>query len=143
MNNTGLLFVILTAVLVGALIPVLYHLVQVLKSAKQFLDQTGQRLDEALREITVTASHFNRVATLVETEASRLQPALDAAAKVGETITRARLAVNTASAALGALAPAFFAGIKTFFESRGGDAEADGDGPQADSGGREAGRDGV
>lgn len=148
MNNTGLLFALLAAILVGALMPVLYHLVQVLKSTKVFLDQTGGRLDEALREITETASRLNRVAALVETEAARLQPVLDAAARVGDTISRARTAVNTASAALGALAPAFLAGIKTFFDSRGDsargdDGTSDGDDPLPGSGAGEEKRHGV
>ena len=130
MNNTGIFFVLLAAVLVGALIPVLYHLTQTLKSTKQFLDQTGRRLDEALREITETTARINRIAATVETEVARLQPALDAAAKLSGVVVRARTAVNTASAAIGALAPAFFAGIKSFFDSHDDDAsEDDGDGP--------------
>jgi uncharacterized protein YoxC len=144
-NTTGLLIVLLVAVLVGALLPVLYHLVQTLKSAKQFLDQTGHRLDESLREITETASRFNRIAATVEAESARLQPALDAAAAVGKTIHRAREVVHIASAALGALAPAFFAGIKSYFDSHGddSDSDSDGEGPSPGSEDRQEERHGV
>jgi len=142
-NTTGLLLVILVAILVGALMPVLYHMVQTLKSTKQFLDQTGHRLDEALREITETASRLNRIAATVEAETARLQPVLDAAARVGSTISHAREAVHTASAALGALAPAFFAGIKAFFESRSDGDEDDAEGPRSASSVDGEGRHGV
>jgi uncharacterized protein YoxC len=120
-DTTGLVVVLLVAVLVGALIPVLYQTVQTLRSARQFLDITGKRLDEALREFTQATARINRIAATVETEAERLRPAIEAAASIGKTVERVRDSVRTASVAVTALAPAFLAGMRAFMD-RGDDA---------------------
>ena len=134
MNDTiGLFVLLLLAVLVGAVIPVLYQTVQTLRSARQFLDITGKRLEEALREFTQATARINRIAATFETEAERLRPALEAAASIGKTVERVRDSVRTASVAVTALAPAFVAGMRAFMardDAGGGDdAAARGAGP--------------
>ena len=125
MNDTiGLFVLLLLAVLVGAVIPVLYQTVQTLRSARQFLDLTGKRLDEALREFTQATARINRIAATVEAEAERLRPAIEAAASIGKTVERVRDTVRTASVAVAALAPAFLAGMRAFMtrdDTGGGD----------------------
>jgi uncharacterized protein YoxC len=121
MNDmTGLFMLLLLAVLVGAAIPVLYQVVQTLKSTRQFIDTTGRRLDEALREFTAATARINRIAATIEEEGQRLRPAIDAAASIGKTVERVRDSVRTASVAMTALAPAFLAGMRAFMD-RGGD----------------------
>jgi uncharacterized protein YoxC len=134
MNETiGLFVLLLLAVLVGAVIPVLYQTVQTLRSARQFLDLTGKRLDEALREFTEATARINRIAGTVETEAARLRPAIEAAASIGKTVERVRDSVKTASVAVSALAPAFLAGMRAFMArddaGDGGESAAAGAGP--------------
>jgi uncharacterized protein YoxC len=113
-DTTGLFVLLLLAVLVGAVIPVLYQTVQTLRSARQFLDLTGKRLDEALREFTQATARINRIAATVEAETERLRPAIEAAASIGKTVERVRDSVRTASVAVTALAPAFLAGMRAF-----------------------------
>src|SRR5262245_3969564 len=135
-DTTGMFVLLLLAVLVGAVIPVLYQTVQTLRSARQFLDLTGKRLDEALREFTQATARINRIAATVETEAERLRPALEAAASIGKTVERVRDSVRTASVAVSALAPAFVAGMRAFMardDAGDGDASAEsGAGPAAE-----------
>ena len=113
-DTTGLFILLLMAVLVGAVIPVLYQTVQTLRSARQFLDVTGKRLDEALREFTEATARINRIAATVEVEAQRLRPAIEAVASIGKTVEKVRASVSTASVAVTALAPAFLAGMRAF-----------------------------
>lgn len=113
-DTTGLFILLLMAVLVGAVIPVLYQTVQTLRSARQFLDVTGKRFDEALREFTEATARINRIAATVEVEAQRLRPAIEAVASIGKTVEKVRASVSTASVAVTALAPAFLAGMRAF-----------------------------
>jgi len=113
-ETTGLFALLLLAVLVGAVIPVVIQTVLTLRSARQFLDLTGKRLDEALREFTQATARINRIAATVESEAERLRPALEAAASIGKTVERVRDSVKTAGVAVTALAPAFIAGMRAF-----------------------------
>jgi len=115
-DTTGLFILLLLAVLVGAVIPVLYQTVQTLRSARQFLDVTGKRLDEALREFTEATARINRIAATVEEEGQRLRPAIEAFASIGKTVAKVRDSVRTASVAVTALAPAFLAGMRAFMD---------------------------
>jgi len=115
-DTTGLFVLLLLAVLVGAVIPVLYQTVHTLRSARQFLDLTGRRLDEALREFTEATARINRIAATVEQEGERLRPAIEAAASIGRTVEKVRDSVRTASVAVSALAPAFLAGMRAFMD---------------------------
>jgi uncharacterized protein YoxC len=115
-DTTGLFILLLLAVLVGAVIPVLYQTVHTLRGARQFLELTGRRLDEALREFTEATARINRIAAAVEQEGERLRPAIEAAASIGKTVEKVRDSVRTASVAVTALAPAFLAGMRAFMD---------------------------
>jgi len=128
-DTTGLFILLLLAVLVGAVIPVLYQVIQTLRSGRQFLDVTGKRLDDALREFIEATARFNRIAATVEEEGQRLRPAIEAAASIGSTVAKVRDSVRTASVAVTALAPAFLAGMRAFM-----DRDADPGGEAADAG---------
>jgi uncharacterized protein YoxC len=133
-DTTGLFILLLLAVLVGAVIPVLYQTVQTLRSARQFLDVTGKRLDEALREFTEATTRINRIAATVEEEGQRLRPAIEAVASIGKTVEKVRDSVRIASVAVTALAPAFLAGMRAFMDrddAPGGEAAAPGAPPSS------------
>jgi uncharacterized protein YoxC len=137
---TGLFVMLLAAVLVGAIIPVLYQTAQTLKSTRRFLDLTGQRLDAALKEFTDATARINRIAATVETETQRLRPAIEAVASIGKTVERVRDSVRTASIAVTALAPALLAGVRAFASrgDRGDGAPAPGVKVSGPQGGRHA-----
>jgi len=131
-DTTSLFILLLLAVLVGAVIPVLYQAVQTLRSARQFLDVTGKRLDEALREFTEATARVNRIAAAIEVEGQRLRPAIEAAASLGRTVEKVRDSVHTASVAVSALAPAFLAGMRAFMD-RGNEPGREAAAPDAES----------
>jgi uncharacterized protein YoxC len=111
----GIIAVVLVAILVGAILPVLYHAVQTLKSVRAFVDSTGPRINEAMKEITGVAARLNVIASTLEEEGRRLKPVVDSAANIGRTISSLGESVRSAGSILGALTPAFVAGMRAFF----------------------------
>lgn len=132
---TGLIIVLLVAVLVGAVIPVFYQVIQTLKSVRAFVDTTGPRIEEAMREVTTAAARLNRIATTLEDEGRRLKPIVDSAAGIGETLSSLSRSVRSAGSILGALTPAFVAGLRAFFARD--DDDEDTSGEAAGEGGAE------
>jgi uncharacterized protein YoxC len=125
---TGLIVVLLVAVLVGAVLPVFYQLIQTLRSVRVFVDTTGPRIEEAMKELTSAAARLNGIASTIEKEGRRLKPIVDSAAGLGETLSSLSRSVRSAGSILGALTPAFVAGVRAFF-TRDDDGEEDaGDG---------------
>lgn len=114
-DAAGIITVVLIAILVGAILPVLYQAVQTLKSVRAFVDTTGPRINEAMKEITGVASRLNAIASTLEEEGRRLKPVVDSAANIGRTISSLGESVRSAGSILGALAPAFVAGMRAFF----------------------------
>ncbi|HYV85635.1 MAG TPA: DUF948 domain-containing protein [Patescibacteria group bacterium] len=136
----GLIALVLGAILVGAILPVLYQAVQTLKSVRVFVDTTGPRIEEAMKEITEVAARLNGIASTLEEEGRRLKPIVDSAAGIGRTLTSLGESVRSAGSILGAVTPAFVAGLRAFFGREDpadeGVDEDSGDGP--DEGGGEA-----
>lgn len=120
---TGIITVVLVAILVGAILPVLYHAVQTLKSVRAFVDNTGPRINEAMTEVTKAAVRTNAIATTLEEECRRLKPVVDSAAGIGRTISSLGDSVRSAGSIFGAITPAIIAAMRAFF--RGGDDEDD------------------
>jgi uncharacterized protein YoxC len=123
----GVIAVVLAAVLVGAVLPVLYNTAQTLKSARIFIETTGPRVNEALDEINEAVVRLNRIAATLEDEGRRLKPLVDSAAGFGQTLGRINETVRTAGSMLGALTPAFMAGVRAFFSGRKDDGGAGAD----------------
>jgi uncharacterized protein YoxC len=136
----GIIAVVLVAILVGAILPVLYHAVQTLKSVRAFVDSSGPRINEAMKEITGVAARLNAIAMTLEEEGRRLKPVVDSAAHIGRTIASLGESVRSAGTVLGALTPAFVAGMRAFFTRHDDEEDApEGDGSDA-SEGTEGGR---
>jgi uncharacterized protein YoxC len=111
----GIIAIVLVAILVGAILPVLYQAAQTLKSVRIFVDSAGPRVDAALKEVTDVAARLNGIASTLEEEGRRLKPVVDSAASIGRTISSLGDSVRSASSVLGALTPAFVAGVRAFF----------------------------
>src|SRR5258706_16339902 len=91
MVNTALLIaVVLLALLIGAAIPVLYHLAQTLKIARRVLDETGPRLDRTLDQVAEAAARLNRMGTALEEQAATLKPLVEAASGLGRSLNDLR-----------------------------------------------------
>jgi uncharacterized protein YoxC len=114
-DTTGIITVVLVAILVGAILPVLYQVWQTLKSVRAFVDSTGPRINEAMKEVTEAAARLNAIASTIEEEGRRLKPVVDSAANIGRTIASLGESVRSAGSVLGALTPAFVAGVRAFF----------------------------
>ena|SRR5882762_4388297 len=137
---TGILVVVLVAILVGAILPVLYHAVQTLRSVRAFVDNTGPRINEAMTEVTKAAARTNAIAATLEEECRRLKPVVDSAAGIGRTLSSLGESVRSAGSIFGAVAPAIIAAMRAFF-SRDDDEEDDepsGAEAEAPEGGRRA-----
>ena len=137
---TGILVVVLVAILVGAILPVLYHAVQTLRSVRAFVDNTGPRINEAMTEVTKAAARTNAIAATIEEECRRLKPVVDSAAGIGRTLSSLGESVRSAGSIFGAVTPAIIAAMRAFF-SRDDDEEDDeaaGAETEAPEGGRRA-----
>ena len=134
---------VLLAVLVGALIPVLYHAVQTLKSIKQFVDSAGPRVERAVVELTETAARLNRIGATVESEGERLRPLMDSAAGVGQTLVNLRKSLSSAGTLMSAVGPAILAGLGAFVARRRSGRDEDEGGTGGDESGEDEGQEGI
>ena len=110
-----LLAVVLLALLVGAAIPVLYQLYQVLRRARALLDTAGPRLERALDQVGQTADRVNRIGSTLEAKAQTLGSMFEAASRFGHSIDRSGKWLGTAMTVAGAIGPAVIAGVRAFF----------------------------
>jgi len=139
-DAAGLVAVVLVAILVGAILPVLYQAMQTLKSVRSFVDSTGPRINEAMKEVTTAAARLNVIASTIEEEGRRLKPVVDSAANIGRTIASLGESVRSAGSVLGALTPAFVAGVRAFFTRNDDEGDAPEDAGAGASGEAEDGR---
>ncbi len=114
-NPAPLLAVVLLAFLVGAAIPVLYQLYQVLRRVRALLDTAGPRLERALDGVGQAADRFNGIGSTLEAQVQTLRPLLEAVSKLGRWIDRSGRWLGTAMTVGGALGPAVSAGVRAFF----------------------------
>jgi len=82
--------VVLLAVLVGALVPVLFQLRRTLQSAENVLNTTGPKLDRTLDEVGEAAARVNRLGKSLEKDAEGLGVFADAAAGLGRSMKQAQ-----------------------------------------------------
>ena len=71
--------VVLVSVMVGALLPVLFQLHSTLRSAQQFFERTGPRLDRTLDGAAATIEHLQGSMRWVSLLGAALGPAVGAA----------------------------------------------------------------
>jgi ABC-type transporter Mla subunit MlaD len=105
----------LLAILIGAMLPVLYQLYQTLKTARAFLDTTGPQLRRALDQVGQAANRVDRIGAGLEAPMQTLKPLLESASSVGQSIGRSGAWLGTAASIGGALAPALIAGVSALF----------------------------
>lgn len=117
---------VLLAILVGVAIPVLLQLRATLKSAQDFFDATGPKVDRAVVQIEEAVARFNKIGAELETGAARLRGFLEAAGEIGHSLAKLRDSIRTVTAVSGAIGPAVAAGFRAFF-LRGGDGPAPAD----------------
>lgn len=113
----GVAAIVLAALLIGALLPVLFEARAALRQARQFLAQTGRQLDQALGEATGVIAKVDRVV-------SELEPRARA---VGETLDEAQRVLKVMVAVGASVGPAVTAAVRAFQSVRQDD--GDGDGP--------------
>lgn len=118
MSTASIVGLILLAILVGAIVPVLYQAAQTLKSARRQIDALGPRVDQALRELTDVTQKINRIANTVEEQTDRLRPVVDSVVGIGQQIGQVKKTVSRVSTLVGAVGPAVVAGLGAFFAHR-------------------------
>ena len=115
MTGPALLVVALFAILVGATIPVLYQLHQVLRRARAVLDSAGPRLDRALDGLGQAADRLNGIGSTLETGVNAIRPLVTAASTLGHVLDRSGRWLWAAAAVGGSVGPAVMAGVRAFF----------------------------
>ena len=112
--------VVLLAVLVGALVPVLFQLRRTLQSAENVLNTTGPKLDRTLDEVGEAAARVNRLGKSLEKDAEGLGVFADAAAGLGRSMKQAQESLRLMTAVGAAVGPAIAAGLRALFAPAGG-----------------------
>lgn len=118
MSTASIVGLILLAILVGAIVPVLYQAAQTLKSARRQIDALGPRVDQALRELTDVTQKINRIANTVEAQTDRLRPVVDSVVGIGQSLGQVKRTVSRVSSLVGAVGPAVVAGLGAFLAHR-------------------------
>jgi hypothetical protein len=117
MGNWGVALVVLTAMLVGAAIPVLVQLRATLRAMERTLQRSGPRLDEALGATVAAAGRLDALVVRLE-EGSRLQQLVDGITAMSRMVSPLRDTVRVASAVGAAMGPAVAAAVHAFREDR-------------------------
>jgi len=110
-GSAPLLAVALLALLVGATLPVLYQLYQLLRRARTVLDTAGPRLEKAMDQVGQAADRLNGIGSILEAQAHALEPIIELASKLGHSLDRTGHWLRTAMA----VGPAVVAGARAFF----------------------------
>jgi len=108
--------VVLLAVLVGATIPVLFQLYSTLRLTKKLLDRLGPKMDSTLTEVREAGQRLNRIGSGLEQSTKRAQVLLEAAGDIGESVSKLRDSLKTATTVSAALGPAIAAAIGALTE---------------------------
>ena len=107
--------VALFAVLVAVTVPVLLQLRKTLQAAEKTLETTGQRLDAALNELTVTLTKVNRAAEELERGTQKIAPVFDALHGLAEGFSKVRSSLTAVAAVGASIGPMMVAGIRGLF----------------------------
>jgi hypothetical protein len=118
-SQAPLLVVVLLALLVGAAIPVLYQLYQVLRRARAVLDSAGPCFERAMDQVGQAADRLNGICATLEAQSQALRPLLEASSRLGHSIDRSRRWLGTGMTLGSAIGPAVMAGVRTFFSRTG------------------------
>jgi ABC-type transporter Mla subunit MlaD len=103
--------VVLLGVLVGAATPVLFQLYSTLRATRKLLERLGPKMNDALDELHQAGQRFSGLAGALEQNTKRAQALFDAVGDIGESVSRLRDSLKTASAVGAALGPAIAAAI--------------------------------
>lgn len=116
-TTLGVVAVVLAALLVGAVLPVLFEARATLLQVRRFLADAGQRMDGTLGEATGVIAKADRIVSEMEPRARALAESLDEAQKVLRVIVAVGASVG----------PAVTAAVRAYQSAR-RDGE-DGEGP--------------
>ena len=105
----------LFAVLVAVTVPVLLQLRKTLQAAEKTVESTGQRLDAALNELTVTLTKVNRAAEELERGTQRIAPVFDAVHGLADGFSKVRASLTAVAAVGASIGPMMVAGIRGLF----------------------------
>jgi ABC-type transporter Mla subunit MlaD len=126
--------VILLVVIVGAAVPPLLQLRSTLKSLATFLDETRPKLGAALDQVTEAAGRISRTAAGIEEEMGKFRGVIDTIAAFGKSLEIARENLRKTTTVMGAIGPAFVAGLRALWPAGGGVPAPAADPPAAQEG---------
>jgi len=116
-ESWGVALVVLTAVLVGAAIPVLVQLRSTLRAVETTLQRSGARLDEAMGATVAAAGRIDALVVRLES-GGRIEQLVDGVAAASRMVNQLRDTVRVASAVGAAVGPAVAAAVHAFREDR-------------------------
>lgn len=117
MPNWQLAVLLLTAVFVGALLPVMFQLAATLRDARQRIRATGERVDRALDQSQESIRRVNELLRGAEGREHRISELLDSVGELAEVVHSVANATRTASVIGAAAGPAIASAVQAFRET--------------------------
>jgi uncharacterized protein YoxC len=110
--------VVLLGVLVGATIPVLFQLYTTLRATRDLLTRLGPKMDSTLIEFRETGRRLSNIGSGLEQSTKRAQVLFEAVGDIGESVSKLRDSLKTATAVGASLGPAIAAAIGALSQLR-------------------------
>jgi len=114
MQGYQIVIVILGAVLVGAMLPVLFQLYATLREVRSNIERLGPKVDRTLTEVQEVSQRLNRTGASVEQGVEQVKSVVSTAGEIGRLVQQIKGSVRTAAAVGGAVGPAIVAAIRAF-----------------------------
>jgi uncharacterized protein YoxC len=126
MEAWSIVAVVLLAVLVGAVLPVLFQFYRTLGSTRRLMDHLDTGLKTTLKEVEEASGRLNRIAEALEESTPQIRDAMAAVGGLGRTVSDARKSLLSAASIGGTLAPVVAAAVQAFRGSCGDTCAEDG-----------------
>jgi len=112
MQGWQVVMVVLTAVLVGALLPVLFQIFATLRAIRANVERLGPKVDKTLDEVQDATRRLNRTGASIEQGVDQVRSVVATAGEAARFFKQIRGSLRTAAAVGGAVGPAIVAAAR-------------------------------
>ena len=119
MEGWQVVVVILAAVLVGALLPVLFQVYATLRAIRTNVERLGPRVENTLGEVHEVTERVNRTTAGIEEGVDQMRAVVSKAGEVTKSFHKIRRSLRTGAAVGGAVGPAIVAAVRALSDKEG------------------------
>ena len=112
MEGWQIVIVILAAVLVGALLPVLFQVFTTLRAIRTNVERLGPKIDQTLGEVQDATRRLNRTGASIEQGVDQVRSVVSTAGEAARLFHQVKGSLRTAATVGGAVGPAIVAAVR-------------------------------